>query len=110
MEKGSQEYKYSITYLISFLFSLFEYTETAARVTLEQVITEALSKSGADRSAVCAVCLGVSGVNHPTDRERILIWLRFGFWKPFGTFFCQNNCPFGCICIAFIPTQSLLRF
>ncbi|KAF3450296.1 hypothetical protein FNV43_RR06376 [Rhamnella rubrinervis] len=50
--------------------------ETAARVTLEQVITEALSKSCADRSSVRAVCLGVSGVNHPTDQERILIWLR----------------------------------
>ncbi|KAH7545497.1 hypothetical protein FEM48_Zijuj01G0100100 [Ziziphus jujuba var. spinosa] len=50
--------------------------ETAARLTLEQVITEALSKSGADLCAVCAVCLGVSGVNHPTDQERILTWLR----------------------------------
>ncbi|KAJ8753393.1 hypothetical protein K2173_019792 [Erythroxylum novogranatense] len=50
--------------------------ETAARETLEQVMADALSKSGCSRSAVCAVCLAVSGVNHPTDEQRILIWLR----------------------------------
>eukprot|EP00258_Populus_trichocarpa_P051464 XP_024467483.1 N-acetyl-D-glucosamine kinase isoform X1 [Populus trichocarpa] len=50
--------------------------ETAARDTLEEVMAEALSKSGSDWSAVHAVCLGVSGVNHPTDQERILNWLR----------------------------------
>ncbi|KAB5534967.1 hypothetical protein DKX38_018053 [Salix brachista] len=51
-------------------------TENAARDTLEEVMAEALSKSGSDWSAVHAVCLGVSGVNHPTDQERILNWLR----------------------------------
>ncbi|KAG5235960.1 N-acetyl-D-glucosamine kinase [Salix suchowensis] len=50
--------------------------ENAARDTLEEVMAEALSKSGSDWSAVHAVCLGVSGVNHPTDQERILNWLR----------------------------------
>lgn len=50
--------------------------ETAARETLEQVIAEALSKSGSDRSAVRAICLSVSGVNHPTDQQRILNWFR----------------------------------
>lgn len=50
--------------------------ETLARDTLEQVMMEALSKSGAKQSAVQAVCLGVSGVNHPKDQERILNWLR----------------------------------
>ncbi|KAL8108476.1 hypothetical protein AgCh_024796 [Apium graveolens] len=50
--------------------------ETAARDTLVQVMTEALLKSGSKKSAVRAVCLGVSGVNHPDDQERILIWLR----------------------------------
>ncbi|XP_024984344.1 N-acetyl-D-glucosamine kinase-like [Cynara cardunculus var. scolymus] len=50
--------------------------ETLARDTLEQVMMEALSKSGAKKSAVKAVCLGVSGVNHPKDQERILNWLR----------------------------------
>ncbi|KAK9267287.1 hypothetical protein L1049_009710 [Liquidambar formosana] len=50
--------------------------EPAARDTLEQVIAEALSKSGFSRSAVRAICLGVSGVNSPTDQERILTWLR----------------------------------
>lgn len=59
-----------------FLF-LWGFAETAARETLEQVMAEALMKSGAKRSAVRAVCLAVSGVNHPTDQERILIWLRF---------------------------------
>ncbi|GKC75969.1 N-acetyl-D-glucosamine kinase-like protein [Tanacetum coccineum] len=50
--------------------------ETAARETLEHVMADALSKSGSTRSAVRAVCLAVSGVNHPTDQERILSWLR----------------------------------
>ncbi|KAL5577398.1 hypothetical protein UlMin_019097 [Ulmus minor] len=50
--------------------------ENAAKITLEQVITEALLKSGSDRYAVRAVCLGVSGVNHPSDQEMILNWLR----------------------------------
>ncbi|KAJ6776741.1 ACTIN-LIKE ATPASE SUPERFAMILY PROTEIN [Salix koriyanagi] len=50
--------------------------ETAARDTLEEVMAEALSKSGSNWSTVHAVCLGVSGVNHPTDQERILYWLR----------------------------------
>ena len=43
------------------------FSETAARETLEQVMADALSKSGSNRSAVRAVCLAVSGVNHPTD-------------------------------------------
>lgn len=50
--------------------------ETAARETLEQVMADALSKSGSTRSAVRAVCLAVSGVNHPTDQQSILSWLR----------------------------------
>ncbi|KAL5795456.1 hypothetical protein ACOSQ2_000276 [Xanthoceras sorbifolium] len=50
--------------------------EDAARETLEQVMADALSKSGSSRSAVRAVCLAVSGVNHPTDQQRILNWLR----------------------------------
>lgn len=54
--------------------------ETAARETLEQVMAEALSKSGSIRSSVRAVCLAVSGVNHPTDQQRILDWLRYSFF------------------------------
>ncbi|XP_075667235.1 uncharacterized protein LOC142636823 isoform X1 [Castanea sativa] len=50
--------------------------ESASKDTLEKVMSEALSKSGSNWSAVRAVCLGVSGVNHPTDQERILHWLR----------------------------------
>ncbi|XP_022740074.1 N-acetyl-D-glucosamine kinase-like isoform X1 [Durio zibethinus] len=49
--------------------------ETAARETLEQVMADVLSKSGYNRSAVRAVCLAVSGVNHPTDQQRILTWI-----------------------------------
>ncbi|KAI6698769.1 hypothetical protein NL676_018888 [Syzygium grande] len=50
--------------------------EAAARETLEQVMADALAKSGSHRSAVRAVCLAVSGVNHPTDQQRIVNWLR----------------------------------
>ncbi|KAJ9140877.1 hypothetical protein P3X46_031469 [Hevea brasiliensis] len=50
--------------------------ESSARDTLEDVMAEVLSKSGSNRSAVRAVCLGISGVNHPTDQERVLSWLR----------------------------------
>ncbi|CAK8538684.1 unnamed protein product [Lathyrus sativus] len=50
--------------------------EIAARETLEQVMADALSKCGSKRSSVRAVCLAVSGVNHPTDQQRILSWLR----------------------------------
>ncbi|GKA91769.1 N-acetyl-D-glucosamine kinase-like protein, partial [Tanacetum coccineum] len=49
--------------------------ETLARDTLKQVMMEALLNSGAKQSAVKAVCLGVSGVNHPKDQDRILNWL-----------------------------------
>ena len=50
--------------------------ETAARDTLEQVMSEAFRKSGSKKSVVRAVCLGVSGVNHPHNQARILNWLR----------------------------------
>lgn len=58
------------------LLPLFTSTETAARETLEKVMADALSKCGSKRSSVRAVCLAVSGVNHPTDQQRILSWLR----------------------------------
>lgn len=64
--------------------------ETAARETLEQVMAEALMKSGVNRYAVRAVCLAVSGVNHPTDQERILNWLRDVFPSPVKLF-VQND-------------------
>lgn len=50
--------------------------ENAARETLEKIMAEALLKAGSDRSAVKAVCLSLSGVNHSSDQERILGWLR----------------------------------
>ncbi|PIN20380.1 N-Acetylglucosamine kinase [Handroanthus impetiginosus] len=50
--------------------------ESATRETLEQVMADALARSASTRSAVQAVCLSVSGVNHPTDQHRILNWLR----------------------------------
>lgn len=52
------------------------YAENAARETLEEVMAQALSKACYSRKAVRAVCLAVSGVNHPTDQQRILDWLR----------------------------------
>ncbi|KAM6572305.1 uncharacterized protein LOC115701507 isoform X2 [Cannabis sativa] len=64
--------------------------EAAARETLEQVMAEALLKSGSNRSAVRAVCLAVSGVNHPTDQERILDWLRDIFPTHVGLY-VQND-------------------
>ncbi|KAG1331868.1 N-acetyl-D-glucosamine kinase [Cocos nucifera] len=50
--------------------------ETEARKTLKEVIIEALSKACSSRAAVQAVCLAISGVNHPSDQQRILDWLR----------------------------------
>lgn len=50
--------------------------EAEARDTLELVIDEALSKACSNRAAVRAVCLAVSGVDHPKDQERILKWIR----------------------------------
>ncbi|EPS70993.1 hypothetical protein M569_03764, partial [Genlisea aurea] len=50
--------------------------ETAAREALELVIAEALHDAGRDPSAVRAVCLGVSGVNHSSDEQRITKWMR----------------------------------
>lgn len=67
----------SVIWLVVCLFIFGHFAETAARETLEQVMAEALMKSGSNRFAVRAVCLAVSGVNHPTDQERILNWLRF---------------------------------
>jgi len=55
---------------------VFNFIEAAAKDTLEQVIDEALKKAGSARDAVRAVCLAVSGVNHPKDQERVLIWIR----------------------------------
>lgn len=65
----------------AFVYFLSVLTEIAARETLERVMAEALSKSGSTRAAVRAVCLAVSGVNHPTDQQRILDWLRFHIWS-----------------------------
>ena len=68
-----------------------DFTENAAKETLEQVITEALMKAGSNHSAVRAVCLGISGVNHPTDQELILNWLkRSGSWNPSDYFICKS--------------------
>lgn len=53
------------------------FTEHAAREALEKVMQEALSIAGMKQSHVRAVCLGLSGVNHPKDQERMLNWLRF---------------------------------
>ncbi|KAG6498913.1 hypothetical protein ZIOFF_038665 [Zingiber officinale] len=50
--------------------------ENAARECLEEVMAQALSEACCSRSSVRAVCLAVSGVNHPSDQQRIINWLR----------------------------------
>lgn len=57
--------------------TFFMYAETAAKDSLEQVISEALVQSGSDKSHVRGVCLGVSGVNHPSDQEMVESWIRW---------------------------------
>lgn len=59
--------------------SLLDFTEVAAKNNLEQVMAKTLEKSGTNRFAVRAICLGVSGVNHHKDRQWILNWLRLIF-------------------------------
>ncbi|KAF3640410.1 Actin-like ATPase superfamily protein isoform 2 [Capsicum annuum] len=65
-------------------------TESAARDALELVMANALSKAGSTRFCVQAVCLAVSGVNHPTDVERIMNWLR-DIFPSHVHFFVQND-------------------
>ncbi|KAK8966897.1 hypothetical protein KSP40_PGU010450 [Platanthera guangdongensis] len=50
--------------------------EASAKETLEKVMVEALSKAHSSHSAVRAICLAVSGVNHPSDQHKILDWFR----------------------------------
>eukprot|EP00249_Psilotum_nudum_P022775 c28640_g1_i4 orf=667-1743(+) len=50
--------------------------EEAAKDAIEHVLAETLMKAHCCRSAVQAACLAVSGVSHPSDRQRILQWLR----------------------------------
>ncbi|RRT70224.1 hypothetical protein GW17_00008880 [Ensete ventricosum] len=59
--------------------------ESAAKETIEKVMAEALLKAGSNRSAVRAVCLALAGVNHPSDQERILDWLRWTYADPSWT-------------------------
>ncbi|CAO2205657.1 unnamed protein product [Urochloa humidicola] len=63
--------------------------ESAALETLEQVMAQALTLANSDRSAVRAVCLGVSGINHPSDQQRMLEWIRDLF--PGNTKFYVEN-------------------
>uniref|UniRef100_A0A0A9DBX2 N-acetyl-D-glucosamine kinase n=1 Tax=Arundo donax TaxID=35708 RepID=A0A0A9DBX2_ARUDO len=53
--------------------------ESTALETLEQVMTQALTMASVDRAAVRAICLAVSGVNHPSDQQRMLEWIRYLF-------------------------------
>ncbi|KAG0522363.1 hypothetical protein BDA96_07G030600 [Sorghum bicolor] len=64
--------------------------ESTALETLEQVMTEALALANTDRSAVRAVCLAVSGVNHPSDQLRMLEWIRDLFPEN-SKFFVEND-------------------
>jgi hypothetical protein len=40
---------------------------------------QALALASKDRSAVHAVCLAVSGVNHSSDQQKMLDWIRYDF-------------------------------
>lgn len=53
-------------------------------------MTEALSKACSNRTAVRAICLAVSGVNHPTDKQKILDWLR-DIFPSHVRFFVEND-------------------
>uniref|UniRef100_A0A7N0T327 N-acetyl-D-glucosamine kinase n=1 Tax=Kalanchoe fedtschenkoi TaxID=63787 RepID=A0A7N0T327_KALFE len=64
--------------------------ETAARETLERVMADALFKSGSTRSSVRAVCLAVSGVDHPNDQQRLFNWLR-DIFPHYVRLFVQND-------------------
>ncbi|XP_010519063.1 PREDICTED: N-acetyl-D-glucosamine kinase isoform X2 [Tarenaya hassleriana] len=64
--------------------------ETAARDSLEQVISDALLEASLDKSAVRGVCLGVSGVNHPSDQERVSNWIR-GIFPSRVKVYVQND-------------------
>ncbi|KAL5221846.1 hypothetical protein ABZP36_026559 [Zizania latifolia] len=64
--------------------------ESAALETIEQVMTQALTMANADRSALRAVCLAVSGVNHPSDQQRMLDWIR-NLFPVRAKFYVEND-------------------
>ncbi|KAG8086717.1 hypothetical protein GUJ93_ZPchr0010g8500 [Zizania palustris] len=64
--------------------------ESAALETLEQVMTQALIMANTDRSAVRAVCLAVSGVNHPSDQQRMLDWIQ-DLFPVHAKFYVEND-------------------
>ncbi|XP_062196234.1 uncharacterized protein LOC133899271 [Phragmites australis] len=64
--------------------------ESAALETLELVMTEALAMANTDCSAVRAVCLAVSGVNHPSDQQRMLEWIR-DLFPGHAKFYVEND-------------------
>ncbi|KAF8712799.1 hypothetical protein HU200_028571 [Digitaria exilis] len=64
--------------------------ESTALETLEQVMTQALTMANTDRSAVRAVCLAVSGVNHPSDQQRMLEWIR-SLFPGNAKFYVEND-------------------
>lgn len=70
-------------------YSISFFAEATAKEALENVMAEALSKAGSNRSAVKSVCLSLSGVNHPSDQQRILGWLRYRI--SFRTYSFQFN-------------------
>ncbi|KAL5230883.1 hypothetical protein ABZP36_029659 [Zizania latifolia] len=64
--------------------------ESAALETLEQVMTQALTMANTDRSAVRAVCLAISGVNHPSDQQRMLDWIQ-DLFPVHAKFYVEND-------------------
>ncbi|KQJ94952.1 hypothetical protein BRADI_3g14310v3 [Brachypodium distachyon] len=51
---------------------------------------QALTMAGKDHSDVIAVCLSVSGVNHPSDQQRMLDWIRKLF-PVHAQFYVEND-------------------
>ncbi|CAM0910883.1 unnamed protein product [Alopecurus aequalis] len=62
----------------------------AALETLEQVMTQALTMASRDHSAVVAVCLSVSGVNHPSDQQKMMDWIR-NLFPGDAKFYVEND-------------------
>lgn len=73
-------------------------------------MADALSKAGSTRFCVQAVCLAVSGVNHPTDIERIMNWLRYVLknWHFLIVFPYQFIHVLYCVCPALVACFYML--
>ncbi|KAI3457666.1 hypothetical protein Pfo_014329 [Paulownia fortunei] len=64
--------------------------ETAALQTLEHVMADALSKAASTHSAVQAVCLSVSGINHTANQHRIAYLIGSEKYSPATLGYCSK--------------------